>query len=244
MNLEEKTKQAIEKIEGFEKWLEGSRNSRIFSYLLGDIKREVIALDYDEKTQSAVIVLQEKTESYPMNQTYGGGEEAALFNNIGMRQVKVYRPRNENHEDVFDYWDEKEMGEILDRYHLGVDMDYETPRGQRPTLNSFLLWVAKRENIPAASLWVPIPFYLVATEDPRAWKTVLEFFGKRFDLKIDFTDLDQAIRDQDKKLAQARLRFPDIDDYIRRLESNIGLSEEENEKLVKEIEEFLGESSS
>ena len=145
--------------------------------------------------------------------------------------------------ELFAIANSPEMGEILSQYGLGVDMDYETPRGQRPTLNSFLLWVAKRENIPAASLWVPIPFYLVATEDPRAWKTVLEFFDKRFDLKIDFTDLDQAIRDQDKKLAQARLRFPDIDDYIRKLESNIGLSEEENEKLVKEIEEFLGETS-
>jgi proteasome assembly chaperone (PAC2) family protein len=77
-------------------------------------------------------------------------------------------------------------------------------------------------------------------EDPRAWQKVLEFFDKRFDLKIDFTDLDQAIQDQNEKLAQARLRFPDIDDYIRRLESNIMLSEEENERLVREIEEFLG----
>jgi proteasome assembly chaperone (PAC2) family protein len=103
--------------------------------------------------------------------------------------------------------------------------------------------VAKRENIPAVNLWVPIPFYLIANEDPRAWKKVLEFFDKRFDLKIDFTDLDQAIQDQDEKLTQARLRFPDIDAYIRRLESNIMLSEEENERLVREIEEFLGETS-
>jgi len=136
-----------------------------------------------------------------------------------------------------------EMREVLSQYDLGIDMDYQAPRGQRPTLNSFLLWVAKKENIPGVCLWVPIPFYLIAMEDPRAWKKVLEFFDKRFDLKIDFSDLDQAIQDQDEKLTQARLRFPNIDEYIRRLESNIGLSEEENEKLVNEIEEFLRETS-
>jgi proteasome assembly chaperone (PAC2) family protein len=134
-----------------------------------------------------------------------------------------------------------EMKEALSQYDLDRDMDYQTPPGERPTLNSFLMWIAKRRNIPAVSLWVPIPFYLTAMEDPQAQKKVLSFLNERFNLKIDFSDLDQEIRHQNEKLALARSRFPQIDDYINRLESNFMLSEEENEELIKKIEDLLRE---
>ena len=47
--------------------------------------------------------------------------------------------------------------------------------------------------------------------------------------------LCQEIREQNKKLARVRSRFPQIDDYINRLESNLMLSEEENEELIKKL---------
>jgi predicted ATP-grasp superfamily ATP-dependent carboligase len=118
-------------------------------------------------------------------------------------------------------------------------MDYETPPGQRPTLNSFLLWVAKRRNIAAASLWVPIPFYLVAAEDPQAWRKTVEFLDRRFGLGIDFRDLDEDAARQNEKLAELRSRSSEVDSYIRKLESNLGLTQEENEKLVKEVAELF-----
>jgi len=135
-----------------------------------------------------------------------------------------------------------EMKEVLSQYDLVRDMDYQTPPGERPTLNSFLLWIAKGRNIPGVSLWVPIPFYLAAMEDAQAQKKVLSFLNERLDLKIDFSDLDREIREQNEQLAQVRSRFPQIDDYINRLESNLMLSEEENGELIKNIEEFLRES--
>jgi proteasome assembly chaperone (PAC2) family protein len=119
------------------------------------------------------------------------------------------------------------------------DVDYETPPGHRPTLSTFLLWVAKRRNMVGASLWVPVPFYLVATEDPWAWRKALDFLDNRLGLGLDFEDLDEEVTRQNERIAQARIRFPEIDDYIRRLEGNLGLTQEENEKLVKEIEELL-----
>jgi len=142
--------------------------------------------------------------------------------------------------ELFAIANSTEMKEVLSQYNLARDMDYQTPPGQRPTLSSFLLWVAKRRNIAGASLWVPIPFYLVAMEDPQAWKKTLEFLDRRFDLRVDFTDLNKEIERQNEKIAQARIRFPEIDSYIRRLESNLSLTEEESERLVKEIEESLG----
>ena len=133
--------------------------------------------------------------------------------------------------------------EILSQYDLTTDMDYQTPPGERPTLSSFLLWIAKGRNIPGVTLWVPIPFYLVAIEDAQARKKVLSFLNQRLHLKIDFNDLDQEIREQNGRLALARSRFPQVDNYISRLESNLMLSEEENEELTRTIEDFLKEGA-
>jgi len=134
-----------------------------------------------------------------------------------------------------------EMKEVLGRYDLARDMDYQTQSGGRPTLNSFLLWIAKGRSIPGVSLWVPIPFYLAAMEDAQAQKKVLGFLNERMDLRIELSDLDQEIREQNERLARVRSRFPQIDDYISRLESNLMLSEEENGELIKKIEDFLRE---
>jgi predicted ATP-grasp superfamily ATP-dependent carboligase len=132
-----------------------------------------------------------------------------------------------------------EIKETLSQYDLARDMNYQTQPGERPTLNSFLLWVARRRNIPGVSLWVPIPFYLATMDDFQAQKRALSFLNERLNLKIDFSDLDQEIRAQNKQLALARSRFPQIDDYINKLESNLMLSEEENGELSKKIEDFL-----
>jgi predicted ATP-grasp superfamily ATP-dependent carboligase len=134
-----------------------------------------------------------------------------------------------------------EMKEILSQYDLNRDMDYQTQPGERPTLNSFLLWLARERHIPGLSVWVPIPFYLAAMEDAQAQRKVLSFLNEKLGLKIDFSDLDQEIRKQNEQLARARSRFPQIDDYINRLESNLMLSEEENGEVIKKIEDFLRE---
>lgn len=132
-----------------------------------------------------------------------------------------------------------EMKSMLSHHELVSDMDYETQDGQRPTFSSFLLWVAKRRNIAGASLWVPVPFYLLAVEDPQACKKVLEFFDGRFGLNIDFSDMDEEVAKQNENIAQGRSQFPELDNYISKLESNLGLTVDESEKLVKQIEEWL-----
>ena len=132
-----------------------------------------------------------------------------------------------------------ELKEALSSYNLADRLDYETPLGQRPTLSSFLLWMAKKRNIPGGSLWVSVPFYLVAVDDPKARRRVVEFFNQRFDLRIDLSDLDEEIRQQNQAIAEMRASSPDVDESISRLESNLRLSDEENQRLVKEIEKLL-----
>jgi predicted ATP-grasp superfamily ATP-dependent carboligase len=142
---------------------------------------------------------------------------------------------------LFSVANSRETKEALSKYDVVRDMNYQTPPGERPTLNSFLLWMAKGRNIPGVTLLVPIPFYLATVDDVQAQKKVLTFLNERLDLKVDFGDLNQEIREQNEKLAQARSRFPEIDDYITRLESNLMLSEEENGELIKRIEDSLRE---
>ncbi len=92
-----------------------------------------------------------------------------------------------------------------------------------------------------ASLWVPVPCYLISTEDPQAWKKAIEFLDIRLSLGIDFKDLDENVAKQNEKIAGARVRLPEVENFIRKLESNLFLTPEENEKLVKEMDEFLRE---
>jgi Mlc titration factor MtfA (ptsG expression regulator) len=58
---------------------------------------------------------------------------------------------------------------------------------------------------------------------------------------MDLIDLNEEIKNQNVKLAQARESSPEIDESIKRLESNLSLSPEENQRLVSEIEKFLRE---
>ncbi len=127
----------------------------------------------------------------------------------------------------------------LSPYGLYTGLDYETPLGQKPSLNSFLLWAAKRRNLAGANLGVQIPFYLMSVDDPKAQKKMLEFFSQRFKLSLGLEEFDEEIEKQNQYLSEARMEYPDIDDSILRLESNLVLPEEDNLKLEKQIEEYL-----
>jgi hypothetical protein len=72
----------------------------------------------------------------------------------------------------------------------------------------------------------------------------LEFFNRHLELNINFSDIDDEVAEQNHKIAMARGRFPDLDGYISKLESNLGLTADEGERLVKKIDELLGGSHS
>ena len=127
----------------------------------------------------------------------------------------------------------------LSASQLFREMEFETPPGSRPTLNSYLLWVAKNRKLTAANLWVPVPFYLVSQEDHFAHKQALEFFNKRLKLGLDYDGIDLSIKQQNDKLARLRQSSAEIDEYIRKLENNQGLAEEEHGNLVKAVDEYL-----
>jgi proteasome assembly chaperone (PAC2) family protein len=132
-----------------------------------------------------------------------------------------------------------DIKEDLNSYDIDSDSSFETPPGQKPTLNSYLLWVAGRRDLACAGLWVPVPFYLMSVDDPKSQKRILEFLNIRFKFKFDLTEFDETIKNQNRKINELRNTYPEIDTYFTRLESNLALSEDENLKLVRQLEEFL-----
>ena len=133
-----------------------------------------------------------------------------------------------------------QIKKALSPYQLSREMDFETPPGSRPTLNSYLLWIAKTRNPPAVNLWVPVPFYLMSNNDPGSHKKALEFIDNRLDLHLDFKDIDASIKQQNEKLERLRKSATEIDESIRKLENEQPISEEERENLVKAIDDCLG----
>jgi predicted ATP-grasp superfamily ATP-dependent carboligase len=118
---------------------------------------------------------------------------------------------------------------------LPREMDFETPVGDYPTLNSCLLWTAKNRRFPAANIWVQIPFYLVETSDPQAYQNILNFLNNRLKLNLDLREIDNEVTQQNQKLRRMMQSSPEIRKYIRQLENNITLSPEEREKLNRAI---------
>jgi proteasome assembly chaperone (PAC2) family protein len=137
---------------------------------------------------------------------------------------------------IFTVFNQPELKRVFQDFGL-VDMDYEG----EPALSSYLLWAAKKRNIPGVSLWVEIPFYLARVEDPTSWKRVLEFFNQKFSLGIDLEEISQDIKTQNEEIYKLRRTKPAIDKYLSQLESGFMLNEKEQEKLVKEIYQSLKE---
>lgn len=132
--------------------------------------------------------------------------------------------------------------DMMTGYDLVSDMDYRTTPGERPTLNSLLLWLVGTRSLSGVSLWVPTPHYLATTEDAQAQGKVLRFLDERLHLRLDFSTLNAKILKQNERLARVRSLFPKMDEYISRLESNLTLSDEENGELIRTIEDSVKEA--
>lgn len=134
-----------------------------------------------------------------------------------------------------------ELKKELLEYVPDIDtLEYQTPMGGRPTLNSYLLWVAKRRNISCINLWAEVPFYLAAAEDPRACKNMLATLDRKFKLGIALDEIEDEVKSQNEKIENLKTQDPYIGRYIEMLEKGIMLNQEESEKLARAVLEFLG----
>ena len=127
----------------------------------------------------------------------------------------------------------------LEPYNVMAATDFQTPSGQKPALSSYLSWVARQRDIGVVNLWVPVPFYLLQVTDPRACKRLIYFFNDRYKLGLDFTAIDAEISAQNSKISRLYTISPEIEAFVRRLETGTGLEAEQSEKLVREVSEYL-----
>lgn len=116
-----------------------------------------------------------------------------------------------------------------------VDMDYHG----KSALSSYLLWLARKRDIPGVSLWIEIPFYLAPLEDPRAWRKVLEFFNQRLHLDLNLEEISSRIKTQNEKIYRLRKEKRRVDSYLGQLEAGSVLSEREQKELIKEVYQSL-----
>jgi len=134
-------------------------------------------------------------------------------------------------------FNQKQFQEKLQGYGL-QDMNWEGT----PAISSYLLWVAKRRGIPAVSLWPEIPFYLAASDDFQAIKLTLSFLDKKFNLGLDFNELNEDITNQNALIEQLREEDSEINKYIGMLESELSISEEEQVELTMKVTAILEKS--
>ena len=133
------------------------------------------------------------------------------------------------------------MKKDLSPFGVTRDVDFETPPGGTPTLNSFFLWEAKQRRIRGANLWVPVPFYLISAPDPASHLTMLELLDRRLELGLDTTSIAAAATAQEEKIAEIRADDPAVDGTISKLEDGHGLAAGEGEKLAKAVLKRLWE---
>lgn len=122
---------------------------------------------------------------------------------------------------------------------------YEGPTGIVGVLHDACL----RRGIPTVSLWANVPHYISGLPNPKATLALVRRIMSLLDLSLDQTELEEAARGFDARLAEALAQDPKIAAYVKELEER--LAEEEKlspgsaddlptgKELVEELERFL-----
>ncbi|MBI2958585.1 MAG: PAC2 family protein, partial [Chloroflexi bacterium] len=124
---------------------------------------------------------------------------------------------------IFTVSNSPQMSRILAKYDA-AGADHETQLGQRPSMNSYLLWLAQRRAIPAASVWASVPFYLSGMQDAASWMRVAQFLEVYLGFGVDLAGPAQKSDVLNQRIAEARVRNAELDEQIGKLERNQSLS--------------------
>ncbi len=128
-----------------------------------------------------------------------------------------------------------EFRQHLSRLGLETFMNYQGP----PSINSYLLWVAKNRDVPGATFWGDIPFYLSPLTDWRASRTMLEVLDRSFDLNFDFWSVDRELQSQEVSMERLMQENLDISNYVGRLERGEELTRDEVEAFVRKVIDWM-----
>ncbi len=97
-------------------------------------------------------------------------------------------------------------------------------------LNGLLLGYAQEKGIESLCILATMPIYATGFPNPRAWRALVEFFGKILNTDIELRDLDFKIDKIDAKMEQIESR----------LEEMLGFKEKPSEKPGEEqVSQFV-----
>lgn len=108
-----------------------------------------------------------------------------------------------------------------------------------PHTSTYLLWLAKQRHLPAAGLWVEVPFYLAAYRDAQAVQTAASLLGHIVGWDYDADELDRRVAEQEERLAHLRQEDLEIDSRIEALELGETLDSDEQAELMEAIQGAL-----
>ena len=142
---------------------------------------------------------------------------------------------------VFAIINNPKLKKYLNYYDLESGMDYHGPA----SINGLILGLAQQRNIEGISLWGQVPSYIGEIANPQVCETVLRVLARLLGLDIDFREIEAEAsytnKQIDELVSYLRQQDPDLDEHIGKLEKgiNVEISEEDNQRFFKEIEEFL-----
>jgi predicted ATP-grasp superfamily ATP-dependent carboligase len=135
---------------------------------------------------------------------------------------------------VFGVFSDAETRQKL-RWYVPIGLSWQGT----PHTSTYLLWLAKERQIPAASLWIEVPFYLAGYQDAQAVKTAVSLLGRIIGWDYGVSDLDLRVTEQEETLAELRQEDPEIDARIQALEQDETLDSEEQAELIEAIQGAL-----
>jgi proteasome assembly chaperone (PAC2) family protein len=136
--------------------------------------------------------------------------------------------------------------DVIERFSLQRSR-YEGPTGIVGVLNI----ICREHGVPTASLWANVPHYISGIENPKATLALVKRVLTLLSASTDLSDLDEAVKQFDRNLAEIVSQNAKIAGYVAKLER--AASEEEEpapgdsqpselppaSELVAEIEQFL-----
>ncbi len=93
--------------------------------------------------------------------------------------------------------------------------------------------------LPAAGLWVEVPFYLSGYQDAQAVRAAASLLGHIIGWDYDTDELDRRVAEQEETLAELRQEDPEIDARIQALEQGESLDSDEQVELMEAIQGAL-----
>ena len=121
------------------------------------------------------------------------------------------------------------------RWYLPIGLTWQGT----PHTSTYLLWLAQQRHLPAAGLWIEVPFYLANYQDAQAVKAGAQMLGHIIGWDYDIDELDRRVTEQEETLAQLRQEEPEIDARIEALEQDETLDSDEQAGLMEAIQGAL-----